>query len=106
MKSFLKKKAHGDSPVNLGEMSEWCDNRKSIPQEKDQPYVVDYYIPLETDSTTFRVFMTTTRLLKIAAKSDSLHNDSVKYLMEVVVLNFHDYQPKVGPLMLPLAEIA
>ena len=82
MKNFVQreKKGSGDSLIHLGELAQWCDSRSTVPKDDDLAYVLHSYVPLEPDSTTFTIFMTTPRLLKLACLTTAVQIDATYQL--------------------------
>jgi hypothetical protein len=84
-----KKARFGASAISLGELEKWCEENSHIPGDEDKSFVVNYIIndgdfivDLDRDDGAyFAFFISTKRLLNIAAKSTHLHADATYKLI-------------------------
>lgn len=77
--SRLKRKHLGASQCALGEFVQWCEARSEVPDDSDAVFVVDYDHEVDMKSMTidtFRVFLSTKRLLSFMDFNDTICADA------------------------------
>ncbi|CAF2025799.1 unnamed protein product [Rotaria magnacalcarata] len=88
----LKNKTLGSTSISLGEIEQWCiESIRSSPESIDSPFVASYEVIYEDDIENeddddvnvnkCRFFITTKRLLQIAARSKKTHADATYKLV-------------------------
>ncbi|XP_043210565.1 uncharacterized protein LOC122375318 [Amphibalanus amphitrite] len=95
----LKKNKYGKPTMNYAELREWCESHSEVPDDEDEPYVIDW--ASSADRGHFRVQFTTRKLLRLAAKSDVVHVDATYKLnwngCPVLITGVTDRQGKFFP---------
>ncbi len=95
-------------------MSEICETRSQLPDEEDQPFVIDYQIRIDKDdlmtgpsigTEKFRFSISTKRLLSLAAEfSRIIQADSTYKLIwngnPVLIVGFTDQNNVFHPVMI------
>lgn len=82
--AFLKtlRLSKGTPSVSATEIRTWCNERIQIPQDEDEPYVLDFNIHAESyevEEQDLKIVVSTRRLLSIAKKSDKLVQTDATY---------------------------
>jgi hypothetical protein len=109
----LKQLKYGSTKISLGELESWCIKNSNIPESDDASYVAGHKMIYDDDSddseneddddkgSKFRVFITTKRLLKIAAKAKTIHADATYKLvwegMPVMIVGTSDMDRHFHP---------
>ncbi len=72
----IKTSKYGPSSISLGELEQWCIDNFSVPEDDDEPFVVDHKFIYENEDdedaiygSRFRFFLSSKTLLKIASTS-------------------------------------
>ena len=78
-----RKKKHGKNQISLGELRKWCEDRSTIPENLDCPFVPAFNLSHdeETNHSVVRVFVTTRRLLVNTAFVNHLATDGTYKLI-------------------------
>ncbi len=97
----IRNNKFNQTTISLGQLEQWCiDNSEKIPDDEDEPFVIDFTTHYEEeefddnddvnddtndddfyDKNYFRFFLTTKRLIKIAAESKNMHADATYKLI-------------------------
>ena len=96
---------YGPSTISLGELEQWLINKSQIPEDNDEPYVINYYVN-EGENPTFRFAIGTKSLLKIANLTTNLHADATYKLIwqgfPVLVVGTTDKAKRFHPLCMAI----
>ena len=108
----IRNNKFNQTTISLGQLEQWCiDNSEKIPDDEDEPFVIDFTTHYEEeefddnddvnddtndddfyDKNYFRFFLTTKRLIKIAAESKNMHADAT---YKLIWQGFQDIKPTV-----------
>lgn len=76
-----KKAQFGRNPLTLGELQKFVEIHMAIPNEDDTSFIVAFdRSPSNDPQTYFRFFVSTPRLLRMAAKAKNIHADATHKL--------------------------
>ena len=85
-------------------IKQWCESRKIIPEDEDEPFVLDYYVHADTmnyEEQDLKVVISTQRLLKLVSKSDMVQAHGTYKLVwqgyPVIILGTTDKQHVFHP---------
>ncbi|RNA32652.1 hypothetical protein BpHYR1_035336 [Brachionus plicatilis] len=83
--------------MNFAQLNEWCHRNKNVPTDNNQPFVVSYQIKIDDDedgtiqfpedinisirSLSFRIFVTTPRLMTLVSDAKYIQADSTYKLI-------------------------
>ncbi|KAK7601962.1 hypothetical protein V9T40_009403 [Parthenolecanium corni] len=73
----------GSPTVSASEIRMWCEQRKLIPQNVDEPFVLDFHIHAEShdmNKQDLKIVISTPRLLSLATKSHMVQADATHKL--------------------------
>lgn len=65
---------------DIGEVVAWCEEHSDVPDNSDEPYVVNYEFKAKEEQYV-RIFISTQRLLTIAVRVNHLHADATYKLI-------------------------
>ncbi|CAK1595795.1 unnamed protein product [Parnassius mnemosyne] len=89
--------------IYLGELEKWIFDRITIPGDENEVFVFSYHV-IEAEEPSFRLALSTKKLLNIACSTDILHIDATYKLIwqgfPVLVLGTTDKNRKFHPLCL------
>ena len=107
----LRKIKYGRSTISLNELDTWCREHSSIPEDKDESFVVNYCtnaleIDIENeDMPCFNVIISTKRLLE-KTFSKHIHADSTYKLvwegMPVIIIGTTDMDRHFHPICISI----
>lgn len=69
----------------LGELVEWCENHSLVPENENEPFVLDFMHSISNATPKFNFVITSRRLLKILSVQKTVCIDGT------YKLNYHDY---------------
>lgn len=74
----MKKNEYGPASISLGSLEEWCQQHCAPPQDEDDAFVVDYCAnyPDDDNDASFRLVISTPRLLAQSALASHVHCDA------------------------------
>lgn len=75
----LRTQKYGSTEISVEDLRQWCADRGNIPDDENTLFVLDTQI--EDDGSIVRVLVSTTKLLKMSAKSNIVHADGTYKLM-------------------------
>ncbi|KAL0821529.1 hypothetical protein ABMA28_004986 [Loxostege sticticalis] len=101
-----RREKYGRATIYLGELEKWIFDRTTIPDDENEVFVFSYYV-LEDKVPTFRLALSTKKLLNIVCSTDVLHIDATYKLIwqgfPVLVLGTTDKNRKFHPLCLGIS---
>lgn len=62
--------------IKLGDLAEWCERNKELPNDINQAFVIDYEVSSIDEDLSFRFTITTPFLLKILSKLKTICIDA------------------------------
>lgn len=74
----------GKPSISVGELHAWCDQRKRVPNDVDEPYVLASYIEAESsnpDEQDLKLVISSRRLLSLMKRSPLTQTDATYKLM-------------------------
>ncbi len=99
-----KAKVLGKSSISLGELEDWANKNRHMPEDDDTPYVCGF--DCSFDKKTFRLAVTTKRLLENTLNSDMVQADATYKLIwqgfPVLIVGTSDSQRQFHPFCLAI----
>lgn len=95
--NYYRKKAFGNQQVTLQDMQAFFDDNKAIPDDIDEPFILNFDRSApQSEEKFFRMIYTTKRLLQYAQGAKSLHVDGTYKIViqgfPVIVIGFSDLE--------------
>jgi predicted protein tyrosine phosphatase len=98
--STMKTRLFGKHSISLGELATWAQARRAVPDDDDQAFVCGFEADFEEPS--FRICISTPRLLKLGADAKNVHADATYKLVwqgyPVLIVGFSDAERKMHPV--------
>jgi hypothetical protein len=105
--AVMKTSLYGRHSISLGELQAWAEKRQALPDDEDEVFVCSFDSDPGKDHHNpayFRIALSTKRLLRLGAKSQSVHADATYKLIwqgyPVLITGYSDADRKFHPLML------
>ncbi|KAL8581045.1 hypothetical protein ACOMHN_012696 [Nucella lapillus] len=96
----MKTKHYGKHSISLGELADLAKEREFVTDDEDKALVCGF--ECEYDTPSFRVCISTPRLLRLGAKTTNVHADATYKLIwqgyPVLILGFSDADRKMHPV--------
>ena len=104
----MKNKEYGRHSISLGELSDWAESRRQVPEAEDDVFVCGFECDYEEyEASKFRICLSTKRLLKLGAKTKNVHADATYKLIwqgyPVLIVGYSDADRKFHPIALSVS---
>ena len=113
--NFLQRlrKKDGPTTISLGDLEEWCEQRNKVPEDIDEAFVVSYQVHHTDDDgedqeVSFKLVISTIRLLQHCRNSNRLHADATYKVnwegMPVLIAGVTDQNRRFHPVCLAVCS--
>lgn len=108
----MRKEKFGFERLNYGSLYAWLNESNAVPEEENQPFVVNFDISIDElveENSEFRFFVSSKRLLRSAITAEKIHTDATYKLIwqgfPVLLVGMTDSGRKFHPFGVSVSTI-